>query len=138
MNCGVKTHDYDCLCDVIVKEVTPINYGLPDYLLGGRWVASRLGIGTPWTATSFVEFMEAYLKAWDIYAKPVDDGSRMKSLKKMNPMQFEDLKRMVRLGYEPRTCVDEMHALHGVEISRSYICKLRKRMQARGEFNANQ
>lgn len=136
MNCGVMTHDEECLCDVIVKEVTPINYGLPDYLLGGKWVAGQLGIGTPWTSASLADFMQAYLAAWDIYARPIEDRQAVASLRKMNAVQFDDLKRMVRLGYEPRTCVDEMYALHGVEVSRSYICKLRKRMQARGEFDA--
>lgn len=33
MDCGVLEHDMNCLCDVIITEPTPVNYGLEDHWL---------------------------------------------------------------------------------------------------------
>jgi hypothetical protein len=136
MNCGVSTHAEECLCDVQVKEITPINHGLPDYLLGGRYLAQRLNIGTPWTSFSFATFMGAYMKGWDVFIKREENDveESMHKLKKLTLSQMLEVKEMLRNNVKPSHIRRHVLENYGVTLHRSYPAQVRGRMIKRGEM----
>lgn len=136
MNCGVKTHAEECLCDVIVKETTPINHGLPDYLLGGRYLTQRLNVGTPWTSHSFAVFMGEYMKGWDVFIKQDENGvaGTVSNLKKLSLPQMLELQEMLRNNVKPSHIRRHIFERYGITLHRSYPSQVRARMRVRGEL----
>lgn len=65
-NCGVAGHGDDCLCDVVIKERTPINIrcAVRDYRFGPAIVNVR-GYQLPWTDSEIVNYLESLVKAHD-------------------------------------------------------------------------
>lgn len=62
--CGVVEHDDDCLCDVVVKHTSPIDYGLHELPLVME-VARRLEKGWPWTGAAVADVMTMVLSIYD-------------------------------------------------------------------------
>lgn len=75
-DCGDTTHDPDCLCDVIIIDPTPINYGLTDVWHGDA-IARAIGVGVPWKHGDVADFGDALLKAYDIWSRPNRRGERI-------------------------------------------------------------
>lgn len=67
-NCGQSAHQPECLCDVVIVQATPINYGLTD-VWHGEAIARALNVGVPWKSSDLVVFGEALLKAYDIWSR---------------------------------------------------------------------
>jgi hypothetical protein len=67
VGCGVVGHDESCLCDVHIKEVTPImstNNMVRD-MRYGLVIAEMFNFGIPWTTESMVDFFEKVCFAHD-------------------------------------------------------------------------
>lgn len=66
LTCGVVGHVAECLCDVILGEPTPINFGLTD-VWHGEAVARAMGVGVPWTSATVAEYTASLLAAYDLW-----------------------------------------------------------------------
>lgn len=55
----------ECLCDVVITNPAPVNFGLLD-LPYAKGVVRRLGHAWPWRANAFAEVMEWVMRAHDL------------------------------------------------------------------------
>lgn len=60
--CGTLTHAEECLCDVVVKEITPINYGLHE-LQHADLVIKYKGLGAPWNGAQLAQLLDGLDRA---------------------------------------------------------------------------
>lgn len=77
-DCGVLQHDIDCLCDVIVTEPTPINYGLEDHWLLSM-VANHFDVHLFNNGKEFGSLLEKCDKFLNVYFHEDDGGERVTS-----------------------------------------------------------
>lgn len=150
--CGVREHDISCLCDVIVKEPTEFKLGLSD-LEHYDYIAEKVGFCRPFTPDSVVDFMEKYIGAFDEiarikklemlttygYIQPVTEKHPFHRVNnkntKLTDEQFEWLKEQIVSGGSPTSTARMMLNIHGVQINKSYVSKLRMRMKESGEYD---
>jgi hypothetical protein len=62
LGCGVTDHADDCLCDVVVTEITPINFGGHEVDHADLVIKYR-NLGAPWTSSDMAELIEALGRA---------------------------------------------------------------------------
>jgi len=148
--CGVRSHNEHCLCDVVVKNPVPIKTTVPSDLQHGEFVARLIDFSPPYTREEFARF----LTEWDKGMRLIQDERRIQMLLSRNKIeksadgsfmtrkgnvkltdgQFIWLKDRIREGYEPTPIVRLMMEEHNVEIHKSYVSKLRRRMKECGEY----
>lgn len=56
-DCGVQQHEETCLCDVVVEEITPINYGGHE-LDNAELVIKYRNLGAPWSSATMASLFE--------------------------------------------------------------------------------
>lgn len=62
IDCGVESHDEHCLCDVVVKEPTPIRYGLHE-LDHAALVIKYKNLGAPWDGEQLAKLLDGLDRA---------------------------------------------------------------------------
>lgn len=135
LTCGVVGHDIDCLCDVVVKEPAPI---LKDWVQDswlGKEIVKELGLSLPWTADKILYLLETQTAVHDQYMKnryqPTAEMSakmrRARSFrtKMLNQEQLQELRIMAHCGATSGEIRKHCANVWGVEISKSWSCKLR-------------
>ena len=65
--CGLD-HAVDCLCDVHIESITPINFGTNE-LWHGEAVTRAMNLGVPWSSKDFADLMGALTKAHDTWVE---------------------------------------------------------------------
>jgi hypothetical protein len=149
LGCGIREHDETCLCDVIVKNPTPIRCRIPDDLEHGKYIAELIN----WDYKDLGVFFEAYTKGMDAIRKAYERGMTMdeaagnirgRRKRKSNYNHFvpknipwgvyDYLREQVRLGVGPTPLVNAIKEKFNVTIHKSYVTKTKNRMIQRGEM----
>lgn len=65
--CGVAEHDDDCLCDVVITEITPINVRSVSDLWGGDAICKIFDMAGPWEPENLLDFFEKLLYGYDTH-----------------------------------------------------------------------
>lgn len=129
IGCGCDDHPPECLCDVIIKEPTPIRVTIPYGIEYGDEIA-RFG---KWDGTlahwfELVDF--AYTALWK-HRLPEERGAGPRWLDKD---VYAFLVQRIRDGGQPTPVRNEIIDKFGVTIHKSYVTHLRKRLTLRGEL----
>ena len=135
LNCGVEAHDDDCLCDVVVTSPTPImNDWVRDSWLG-KEIVQLLGLSSPWTDDKIILLSETQLAVHDEWAerRRTSGSEALKAVRAMRPNkidaeQEEELKEILANGGTSGDLKKYCDTMFGIEISRSWACKLRVRL----------
>lgn len=140
--CGVIEHEETCLCDVNIDNVKPwkVAVTIPYDYFGGIEICEKFNLGVPWTGADLATFFEQLSnlrkhidKNGKVNSYP-NAGPRQRKIKKLTLEQLEDLKSWIREGIQPTPCTRLMQDTYGVSITRSYVTKMRQRMEVRGEL----
>jgi hypothetical protein len=135
--CGKTTHPPECLCDVIVKKATEVRVTIPYGMTNGEAIA-HFG---KWDG-SLLHWFELSDIAWDAikavrasrvdsYEEQQQDGKFKRSLP---PDVYAYLVRGIKDNKQPTPLRQEIIDIFGYTINKSYVTKLRQRLQARGEI----
>lgn len=81
--CGVADHDDDCLCDVVIDKITPVNVTSVSELWGGDAICRIFDMAAPWEPENLLTFFEKLLYGYDMNA-----GSRT-SIRNIRPRIVE-------------------------------------------------
>lgn len=66
--CGVTGHDDDCLCDVVITEITPVNVKSITEIWGGSAICNIFDLAGPWEPENLLTFFEKLLYGYDMNA----------------------------------------------------------------------
>ncbi len=114
LGCGVADHDSTCLCDVIVKEPTPIGVAdAVDEMWMGRQLCEIRGYGSPWTGESLADYFTDLCRFYDEW-----HGLNHTARDRGNPAR----KRMTQLavdGVMPAVAVAMVYQEYGVQYTRA-------------------
>jgi len=135
--CGKTTHPPECLCDVIVKKATEVRVTIPYGMTNGEAIAHY----GKWDG-SLLHWFELSDIAWDAikavrasrvesYDKQQQDGKFKRSLP---PDVYAYLVRGIKENKQPTPLRQEIIDIFDYTINKSYVTKLRQRLQARGEI----
>ena len=86
MNCGTMEHTDDCLCDVIVTEPTPINYGLSDHWVLSM-VAKHFDMSIPFSNADLTFLLEKSHQFLEVYL-PIKDRINLPSFPHRDGMEI--------------------------------------------------
>ena len=81
--CGIAEHAEDCLCDVVITKITPVNVRSVSELWGGDAICNIFDLAGPWEPDNLLEFFEKLLYGYDMNA-----GSRT-SIRNVRPRIME-------------------------------------------------
>lgn len=81
--CGIAEHPEDCLCDVVITKITPVNIQSVSELWGGDAICNIFDMAGPWEPENLLEFFEKLLYGYDMNA-----GSRT-SIRNVRPKMME-------------------------------------------------
>jgi hypothetical protein len=141
--CGVEGHDEECLCDVIITKPTKVTVTIPDSFQYGHEVVEYLGLGVPWKAADLALFLETHQKLVaaikaEKYKNVIESSRKIGELnRKLNDEQFVFLKGLINQGMMPTPAITIIKEKYGISIHRSYVNKLKHKMIAKGEYNAD-
>lgn len=65
MNCGIEEHTDECLCDVIIKETTPIVIDNLNQMWNGKPICDIFNLSSPWVESELYTFFDKLLQAYD-------------------------------------------------------------------------
>lgn len=123
MNCGNKEHSDECLCDVVVHAITPIN--ITDGV-HGMWMGAELcntrGYDYPWTPTKILDYFTDMCTFYDRWAELQEN-----KYAHQNPAH-ERMVQLLRQGVknsEIRRMIKEEYA---IEYTRSAVSHTKKRI----------
>lgn len=143
LGCGVKEHDIDCLCDVILTSKEPMKVGvsIPHSYWCGDAIVEHYDLGIPWTSADLATFFEGLAlvgkhinRLGQITVPNPDRIWKGRPVKKLTEEQLNDLETWVSEGMMPTPAVKLMMEKHGVEIHKSYVTKTKTRMKKRGQI----
>lgn len=133
IGCGVAAHEESCLCDVVIDDtLQEIKVTIPYDYAGGNVVVRALQLGVPWTSGDLASFLDAIALAHDTLERQRREEKAQ--LRQSTLESMAALKEMIRAGDMPTKIVGAIKARFDVDITRSYVCKTRRRMEARGEL----
>lgn len=123
MNCGIKEHSDDCLCDVIIREPVQITmHDAVDEMWMGRQLCDARGYDYPWTSNKILDYFTDLCKFYDRWAELQDQ----KYVHKSQP--HERMVQLLRQGVknsEIRAIIMDEYA---VDYSRSAISHTKRRI----------
>lgn len=134
--CGIEEHDPLCLCDVVIPKSTEIRVTIPYDMVNGEALA-HFG---KWDGT-LLHWFELSDKAWpaikrmraeqNIPSVPLTDGTFRRTLP---PNVYAYLVEGIRQGKQPTPLRQEIIDIFDYTINKSYVTKLRQRLEKRGEL----
>jgi hypothetical protein len=122
--CGVSDHDNDCLCDVHIKQSTPISIALPDQMMYATVICEHMDFCAPWDTEKLLKLLGMCSRAHDM----LHDGTSMKTWRhnqKVTDDAREFITRATESGMRNTDVIKEVKEQFGIEISQSYISKRR-------------
>ena len=122
-NCGVSEHTSECLCDVVVKETTPVRVGLKDIMYASV-ICEHMGYGVPWTTEKMLEMLGMCARAHDMLSHTNGDRSWGVN-NKVTPDARDYIRHQIDAGVRNTKVIKQVKELFGIEISQSYISKRR-------------
>lgn len=135
--CGVLKHDVTCLCDVVIPKATEVRVTIPYGMTNGEAIA-HFG---KWDGT-LLHWFELSDIAWtaikavrasrvESYDNQQKDGKFKRTLP---PDVYAYLVRGITHGKQPTQLRQEIIDIFDYTINKSYVTKLRQRLQQRGEI----
>ena len=121
--CGHKDHDLDCLCDVVLKEVTPVRVGLKDIMYASV-ICEHMNYGVPWTTEKMLDMLGMCARAHDMLSHTNGDRSWGVN-NKVTPDARDYIRDQIDAGVRNTKVIKQVKELFGIEISQSYISKRR-------------
>lgn len=122
-NCGVSEHTCDCLCDVVVKKVSPIMVNMNDMMYASV-ICEHMGYGVPWTTNKMLDMFSMCARAHDMLSSA--NGSRTWGANNKVTSEARDyIRDSMDAGVRNKTVIKQVKELFGIEISQSYISKRR-------------
>lgn len=129
--CGVVEHPPDCLCDVHIKEPTPVTAVIPYGMVNGEALADF----GKWDGT-LVHWFELTNYAWDSIwryrANQTVYQNRQQYGRGLSQPVYDYLVQRIKEGGQPTPIRQEIIDRFNVTIHKSYVTNLRKRLQKRG------
>ena len=122
-NCGVSGHTSECLCDVVVKEVTPVRVGLKDIMYASV-ICEHMNYGVPWTTDKMLDMLGMCARAHDMLSHTNGDRSWGVN-NKVTPDARDYIRDQIDAGVRNTKVIKQVKELFGIEISQSYISKRR-------------
>jgi hypothetical protein len=137
--CGVPEHPVECLCDVIITKPTTTKLAIPYEMHNGEAIA-YFG---KWNGTllNWFELADIAWQAIHKYRQELEDppvhanpsyATRYK--RTMPDDAYHYLVEGIRDGKQPTPLRQELIDIFGVTIHKSYVTKLRQRLERRGEL----
>jgi hypothetical protein len=124
-SCGVIDHDTDCLCDVIVRSITPIAVDpVRDGYLGIQ-IVNHLNLSVPYRPDDILTLLETQVKIHDLVANDELPTYRSGSV---TPWIRQRIKELTIEGVSARQIREEIWASERVSISACHMSHLRKRV----------
>ena len=124
MNCGIKTHDDDCLCDVVVHATTPIAIGDGVH---GMWMGQQLcdtrGYDNPWTNNKILDYFTDLCTFYDRWSAL----QTQPTAHKLNT-PHQRMVELLKEGYDNRDIRRIIRKEYGVEYSRSAVSHTKRRI----------
>ena len=68
-DCGVESHDAQCLCDVVVTEPVPVRYSPTEVKYADIVMKYNSRLGRPWTHETMLDLCEQLGRAADLIAE---------------------------------------------------------------------
>ena len=65
--CGIPEHPEECLCDVVINTITPVNVTSVSNLWGGDAICNIFDLAGPWKPDNLLEFFEKLLYGYDAH-----------------------------------------------------------------------
>lgn len=134
--CGVPEHPETCLCDVVIPKSTEIRVTIPYDMVNGEALA-HFG---KWDGT-LLHWFELSDKAWPVIKKMRAGQSITQtqnpagSFKRTLPDDVHAyLVQGIRDGKQPSPLRQEIIDRFNYTINKSYVTKLRQRLEKRGEL----
>ena len=123
-NCGVLEHTSECLCDVVVKQETPILINLPNDMMYASVICEHMDYGAPWTVEKLLEMLSMCARAHDML-NPENIKMSWTMNNKVTPEAKEYIRESIDSGVRNATVIRKVKELFDIEISQSYISKRR-------------
>lgn len=135
--CGVIKHPPECLCDVVIPTATEVRVRIPYDMVNGEAIAHY----GKWDGTLLHWFHLSDI-AWnaiktvrasrvDSYEEQQQDGKFKRTLP---PDVYAYLVNGIREGKQPTPLRQEIINIFDYTINKSYVTKLRQRLEQRGEL----
>lgn len=133
VGCGWTDHDEACLCDVVIDDtLQEVRVTIPYDYAAGPYIVRAMELGVPWTSGDLASFLDAIALAHDTLEE--QNREKKAQLRQSTVASLTAMKDMIREGKQPTQIVGAIKARFDVDITRSYVCKTRRRMEARGEL----
>ena len=65
--CGIEEHPEECLCDVVINKITPVNVTSVSDLWGGDAICNIFDLAGPWEPDNLLQFFEKLLYGYDAH-----------------------------------------------------------------------
>jgi len=136
-NCPNPEHPQDCLCDVVVKETTPIaniDFGNDSWF--AKEIIQHLGLSSPWDDEKMLRFLSAQVLFYEEVliglrkARLSDlEAERRKSERKtlLDPAQMREVQEMFVDGATSTSVRIHLMSKYGIDMTPSYASHLRRR-----------
>lgn len=135
--CPNSDHPDDCLCDVVVKETTPIanlDFGNDSWF--AKEICNHLGLSSPWDDDKMIQFLTAQVMFYEevlvgLRKAKLDDAEvlRRKSTRSslLTPEQMREVQEMFVEGATSIAVRVHLKSKYGIDMTPSYASHLRKR-----------
>jgi hypothetical protein len=121
--CGIKEHEDDCLCDVIVHATTDIKVtdGVHGMWMGAELCNAR-GYDYPWTTDKMLDYFTDLCTFYDRWSSLQEN-----KYNHQNPAH-ERMVQLLKEGYENKHIRRMVHDEFGVDYTRSAISHTKRRI----------
>lgn len=123
--CGNRSHDVDCLCDVVIKQTTPIGVSFPHDITFASLICEHLGYEAPYTTAQVLEVLQMSARAKDLLDGPKSQEFKWRENQKVPHEAREFMRECAEQGMRNRDVIAQVQEQWGVTISQAYISKRR-------------
>jgi len=123
--CGHRDHDVDCLCDVVIKQTTPIGVSFPHDITFASLICEHLGYEAPYTTEQVLEVLQMSARAKDLLDGPKSQEFKWRENQKVPHEAREFMRQCAEQGMRNRDVIAQVEEQWGVTISQAYISKRR-------------
>lgn len=118
--CGHKDHTEDCLCDVVLKETTPIAVSFPHDITFANVICEHMGYEAPYKPSDVIEALAMCARAKDMLSGPRDEYTWRENQKVPHDAR-EFMRECAESGMRNKEVRAAVLQGWGIEISPAYI-----------------
>ena len=123
--CGHSDHDVSCLCDVYVKQVTPINVAVPHNMMYASVICEHMQLEAPWDTEKMLLLLGMCSRAHDMLHDEQGESRIWRHNKKVTDEAREYMAEAVEAGTRNIHVMQQVKELFDIEVSQAYISKRR-------------